>query len=343
MYITELFENIQPKHAAFCFGRMNPPTLGHRQLINTVTQAAQGGDFYIFTSQSQDSEKNPLDYKTKVQFLRALYPNIANHIVYDTNVKTIMHVAGWLYNHGYTAVTFVAGADRLADFKELLTKYNGVEGKHNYYKFDQINFVSSGDRDADDNGVEGISASAARNAAKEGDIELFAQITGAGIFTKSLYNAVRRGMNIPSELNEFAPTDFNSINGEGFNPGIAKMAEDDGVVKGASLADSVSLNRAIAISDWDTAHGGSYKQYFVKGFKDGRLNKIAHDNKHYDLNLVLNKDGTISNRDQGLAEESSGYIPKNKKEAKDPRWSMALSVDVTPDTPRKNAKAFRLI
>jgi len=30
--------------------------------------------------------------------------------------------------------------------------------------------------------------------------------------------------------------------------------------------------------------------------------------------------------------ESSGYIPRNAKEAKDPRWSTALSVDVNTHT-----------
>jgi hypothetical protein len=44
-----------------------------------------------------------------------------------------------------------------------------------------------------------------------------------------------------------------------------------------------------------------------------------------------------------LSEDASGYIPKNKREAKDPRWSNALSVDITPETPTKNAKALRLI
>jgi nicotinamide mononucleotide adenylyltransferase len=52
MYIAELFET---KQAAFCFGRMNPPTLGHKQLLDTVAQAAQ--DYYIFVSQSQDAKK----------------------------------------------------------------------------------------------------------------------------------------------------------------------------------------------------------------------------------------------------------------------------------------------
>ena len=38
--------------------------------------------------------------------------------------------------------------------------------------------------------------------------------------------------------------------------------------------------------------------------------------------------------------ESSGYIPKNAKEAKDPRWSAALSVDVHTDTMKKQISAF---
>ena len=44
-----------------------------------------------------------------------------------------------------------------------------------------------------------------------------------------------------------------------------------------------------------------------------------------------------------LKEDASGYIPKNKREAKDPRWSNALSVDVPPKTPYKNAKALKLV
>lgn len=38
-------------------------------------------------------------------------------------------------------------------------------------------------------------------------------------------------------------------------------------------------------------------------------------------------------------EEASGYIP-NEKEANDPRYKTALTVDVKPDSIKKNAKAF---
>ena len=40
-----------------------------------------------------------------------------------------------------------------------------------------------------------------------------------------------------------------------------------------------------------------------------------------------------------LPEGASGYIP-SKKEANDPRFKTALTVDVKPNTLKKNAKAF---
>ena len=193
MFLNELFEATN-RHAAFCFGRMNPPTIGHNQLISTVAQAAQGGDYFIFVSQTQDKKKNPLNYATKIQFIKAMFPEYAAHVVKDPSLNTIMKVAAWLYNKGYRSVTFVAGSDRLADFKELLNKYNGVEGGHVFYKFNSINFVSSGDRDPDAEGIAGVSASAARDAAARGDLAGFTQATGAGKLASQLYDAVRKGM-----------------------------------------------------------------------------------------------------------------------------------------------------
>ena len=38
-----------------------------------------------------------------------------------------------------------------------------------------------------------------------------------------------------------------------------------------------------------------------------------------------------------------GVIAKNKKMAKDPRYSTSLTVDIRPDTPKKNAQALKLV
>jgi hypothetical protein len=39
-------------------------------------------------------------------------------------------------------------------------------------------------------------------------------------------------------------------------------------------------------------------------------------------------------------EEASGHIPKNEKEAHDPRWSNALTVDIGPGEDKKQAAKF---
>lgn len=107
-------------------------------------------------------------------------------------------------------------------------------------------------------------------------------------------------------LTEFAPDGFNGgDDGDEFSPEIAKMAQEDGFTKGVSLADGATLERAMAINYWHSQHGGMYKQYFAKGFKAGRMEKIRHDNKQYNLNLKLMKDGSVRHGEQGELEESS--------------------------------------
>jgi len=194
-YLKHLVEAEESKHVTFCFGRMNPPTIGHAQVFKTM--AEQGGDYKIFLSKSQDKKENPLPYSEKLEFVKKIHPEFAGHIVPDPSINTALVAASYLYNLGYTAATFVAGSDRIGQFQKLLTQYNGVEGKaHGYYKFDSLDFVSSGDREDGAEGVAGISASGARAAAAAGNLEEFARATGAGEYSEELYNAVRQGMGL---------------------------------------------------------------------------------------------------------------------------------------------------
>lgn len=180
---------------------MNPPTIGHEQVFKTM--ASVGGEFKIFVSQSQDKKDNPLDYATKIKFIKAIHKQYAENVVSDSSLNTVVKVASHLYDLGYRNATFVAGSDRIEQFKKLLSQYNGVEGKaHGYYKFDVLDFVSSGEREDGAEGVAGVSASGARAAAANGDLEAFTQATGAGQYAKPMYDAVRKGMGI-SEGFEF--------------------------------------------------------------------------------------------------------------------------------------------
>ena len=200
MLLLELFE-AGAKHVTFCFGRMNPPTIGHKQVLDTMKK--QGGDMRIFVSQTQDKKKNPLDYGTKIKFIKEMFPEYAGDVVDNAGLNTIGKVASYLHEQGYNAVTFVAGSDRLEDMKNLLTQYNGVEGKaHGFYDFEVLDFVSSGEREDGAEGVAGVSASGARLAAANNDFEAFKEATGAGELSKPLFAAVRKGMNISEEIDE---------------------------------------------------------------------------------------------------------------------------------------------
>jgi hypothetical protein len=200
MLLKQLFE-AETKHVTFCFGRMNPPTIGHKQVLDTMK--SQGGEMKIFVSQSQDKKKNPLDYATKIKFIKEMFPQYAKDVVENAALNTIGKVASYLHEQGYNAVTFVAGSDRLEDMKNLLTQYNGVEGKaHGFYNFDVIDFASSGDREDGAEGVAGVSASGARAAAANNDFEGFQEATGAGELAKPLFAAVRKGMGINEDISE---------------------------------------------------------------------------------------------------------------------------------------------
>lgn len=215
MLLKELFE-AETKHVTFCFGRMNPPTIGHKQVLDTMK--AQGGEMKIFVSQSQDAKKNPLDYPTKIKFIKAMFPQYASNVVEDSNLNTIVKVASYLHEQGYNAATFVAGSDRIEDMKKLLQQYNGIEGKsHGYYKFEVLDFVSSGDREDGAEGVAGVSASGARAAAANNDLEAFKEATGAGELAKPLFNAVRQGMGIKGDVEE-------GISRRGFLRGLGAAA-----------------------------------------------------------------------------------------------------------------------
>jgi hypothetical protein len=265
MKLFDLFE-ADNKSVSFVFGRLNPPTLGHKQLLDTAAKSNK--DYKIFLSQSQDKKKNPLNYETKIKFIKEMFPQHASHVVQDTSLNTIMKVSSYLFDQGYSDVTIVAGSDRIEELKKLIEAYNGVEGKsHGYYKFNSINYVSSGDRDPDADGVEGISASLAREKAAQGDLEGFAAATGAGKLSKALYNAVRQGMGIQEGSIAEAPIDFDPqepmnpmIYGAGSNPGklqyrmmraanqlkdLAKRAEGASAIEWESISknfDELAMN-----------------------------------------------------------------------------------------------------
>lgn len=194
MNLNELFITEDMQHCSFCFGRFNPPNAGHAVVFQTVEKAAQGGDWFIFTSKSNDPKKNPLTYEQKVAWLYRLHPNLKGHLIEDPAIKTYLQAAAYLYAKGYKSATFVAGTDDIAAMQGPLEQYNGVESKHGTYDFRPLRFVTSPS-------PEGRSTDA-RNAAVANDLPKFMKITG--IHDKDtaseLMMTVRHGMNVKETM-----------------------------------------------------------------------------------------------------------------------------------------------
>ena len=73
-----------------------------------------------------------------------------------------------------------------------------------------------------------------------------------------------------------------------------------------------------------------------RGFRD--IADLAKHIKDNNYKYVPPTDFNLSSIGKGLS-EASGYIP-SEKEKNDPRFKTALTVDVKPDSIKKNAKAF---
>ena len=188
--------------AVFTFGRFNPPTTGHEKLINALaSKVVAGAKMYVYPSHSQNPKKDPLPHNKKVAYMRAMFPRYKKNIVVS-KARNVFEVATELHNKGHKAVIMVVGSDRVAEFDNLLNKYNGVEGKHGYYGFDNIEVVSAGERDPDAEGVTGMSASKMRAAAAANDYESFKGGLPSGFKQgEKLFADVRKFMNIKEGYN----------------------------------------------------------------------------------------------------------------------------------------------
>lgn len=195
----------EAREVFFTFGRMNPPTIGHGKLMNTMSAKAGSNPYKVYLSQSSDARKNPLTYEQKIKHSRKMYPKHARSIIKDKKLRNVFEVASSLYDQGFNRITMVVGADRITEFETLLNKYNGKKGRHGFYNFERINIVSAGDRDPDAEGVEGMSASKQRENAKKNDFTTFSQGVPASMNNrdaKKLFNDVRVGMGL-KETKEF--------------------------------------------------------------------------------------------------------------------------------------------
>jgi len=217
------------------FGRFNPPTTGHKKLLDTAKGISGENDFRIYPSRSHDPKKNPLDPGTKIKFMKKMFADYEEEIVNEKDMKTIFDVLMTAQEEGYKEITIVVGSDRLGEFKNLATKYNG-----DLYDFESIAVVPGGTRDSDAEGVEGMSASKIRKAVKDDDRKAFERGVPSALGKEeinNLWNELKRsmGMSVTTdkkdakesfELWEIAPSfDYLGLREKYYNKEIFKRGD----------------------------------------------------------------------------------------------------------------------
>ncbi len=195
--MKRLSEQRRSRGIVVTFGRFQPPTSGHELVMRKVLSVAKtmGYEHRIYTSPSQSNVKNPLRYKEKVRFLRALFPQA--NIYEDSRIINPFFMMKQLSDQGYKNVILIVGSDRVVDMSSQIKKYIKHRDKEKSFEFDNFKAVSSGDRDPDAEGAAGMSGTKMRQAVADEDFELFMQGLPKRTTPRlgqSLFNAIRKAL-----------------------------------------------------------------------------------------------------------------------------------------------------
>ena len=180
------------KTVVFTFGRMNPPTKGHELLVTKVVETARkyNADHVVYLSQSQNNKTDPLHWDFKHRVCESAFKGV--NISKDKEVRNPF-IAFEKLKESYSRVIMVVGSDQKEEFKKRFTPYAKEWGV-------SFNVVSAGNRIAESNGVDGLSATKARQYAKDNNIEKFCDALPSGLsenIKKLVLTNTRKGLNKP--------------------------------------------------------------------------------------------------------------------------------------------------
>lgn len=168
MKIRHILKEAAGVTAAFAFGRFNPAHQGHMEVWKKVQES--GVKWYIGTNPSTLGPNDPLTFEQKSAWMAEIYPPIAGHIAAEQSVVTLAaKIFKDLGNKEDATIAYITDDTDWAWSGKLLNQYNGVEGKHGYYKFAQIVHIPS---------PRVSSATDLRNAARANDKVAFYHASG---------------------------------------------------------------------------------------------------------------------------------------------------------------------
>jgi hypothetical protein len=153
---------------AYTIGRFQPPTIGHKSLIEKVIETAAGGGAFVFVSSTMSpAAKNPLTSAMKIPILQHMFAGrpvtFVDTATCDPPCGGPLNAFNWLVKQEKKDITLVMGQDRAADFGAGAAMWK--EGKPDA-------FVPFGAQvrkpDLDDLSEENMSGTKSRELAKRG-------------------------------------------------------------------------------------------------------------------------------------------------------------------------------
>ena len=184
------------KRVVFCWGRMNPPTIGHEKMIKFTIDRAKGDPWWVMAthSHSPGKEKNPISYDDKIRYLKMMFPKHAANIYEGPHSQTIIKVMQFL-QPDYDHVVGIVGDDQFAWLSRLLPERNGTTD----YTFDKIEVLNAGARSADAKGAAGASSTKQKEFVKKNDVPSYCEYLPDTLTLKEkidLFKLTKKGMGL---------------------------------------------------------------------------------------------------------------------------------------------------
>lgn len=165
--------------AVFTCGRFNPPTVGHRRLVERLRAeaSASGGQARLFATASHDPARNPLPVGVKLDFLRRAFPEVPVEVAVNP-IRALEALA----EQGVTEAVVLLGQDR-GDLGAALVRRGGELGL-------AVEVVLV------ERPPEAASATEARDACRANDRARFDRLAASAdpAWRADVFAAVRQGM-----------------------------------------------------------------------------------------------------------------------------------------------------
>lgn len=169
--------------AVFMVGRLQPPTKGHRRLVNRMQEMAVPWNTkpFLFLTKSFDKERNPLSPEMKLDFVQRSFSDVTVVLI-----QGVFEATRWLAEQGYQQGLLVVGADRAESFAKLPNYGSDVLGLTRL----GLHIIPRSS--------QAIKASEVREAVKKGNFDLFRNLVALTneFDIERLFRILRDGMGV---------------------------------------------------------------------------------------------------------------------------------------------------